>query len=68
VHIVLRVIRNVLFAVSLVLGLLMFAVVFRVASGVSPDEYSIGNIALASFVGGSILAVGMLLIGVRRSS
>ena len=63
--IILRFIRNFVFGVSLVLGLLIFGVVFRVASGVSFDAYPFDKIALASSVGGVILALGMTLMRSR---
>ena len=65
VKILSQLVRDLAFGISLMLGLTTCAVVFRVASGASFDAYPIDTLILIALVGGTIGAVGLLLIGSR---
>jgi hypothetical protein len=66
--IILRLVNYVVFGVSTVLGLSMFVIIMRVASGASFDAYPLVVVGLASSVGGTIMGVGMTLIKDRPRS
>lgn len=66
--IILRLVKNVVFGTSTVLGLYMFVIIMRVASGASFDAYPLGVVALTSSVGGTIMGLGMTLIKDRPRS
>jgi hypothetical protein len=59
-------VRDLIFCISLVLGLATCGVVFRVASGASFDAYPIDKLVLIALVGGAIGALGLMLIGARQ--